>query len=333
MEAPTVLSSQIYYICGFPGSADGAQIFDHNLLAALAERGVMLVPQHPRRRRGLHPPFWQGRIVELPALISELCRARRSGARIVLSHEGFFGIAHRMPVDLLIVHNYMPCFSFPGQRPLELYYRTGSRAYFGRAFANAKAMVFVSHRDHRCAVADFPEIENRSLILPPPPQRVALGPGCADVIHMSGSEGWLPKRLSRLTPDEQAKITTAGLRIEDFGPHPGPSFGLIPDRFTVGFKLKLMQMLYVGDAIASLSEIGEEVRALAPEYTWWREVASVEEAVAWFAALRGDPAWQEHCAKPTRPRLPDWDGVAGMVEGMLKLEAMRRAIAADGQGA
>lgn len=83
-----------------------------------------------------------------------------------------------------------------------------------------------------------------------------------------------------------------------------------------------MQMLYVGDAIASLSEIGEEVRALAPDYPWWREVASVEDAIEWFTALRHDPSFRtsqngldqlDH-----RARLPDWKHAVDILIGILE---------------
>jgi hypothetical protein len=237
---------------------------------------------------------------------------------IVLSHEKFFAIAHHMPIDVLIVHNYMPCFSFPRKRWVEAYYRGGSRAFFGRAFSNAGGVVFLSHRDYRHAINDFPQIADRSVVMPPPPHRAKLSHSRDDIIHVSGTADWLPKRLSRLKSAELNMVEEAGFCIEDFGRNPSPAFGLIHDRFTVGFKLKLMQMLYVGDAIASLSEIREEVNALVPDYPWWREVTSADEAVIWFKSLRNDPAWRAHCAQPLQRSLPDWPKMAGGLEKLLK---------------
>lgn len=307
----------LHYVSGPTGSEDGAQIFDRKLLAALAEHGVAVSALHPRRQRALRFPLWQGRLAEPDAITAGLIKAREDGARIVLSHEGFFAIAHRMAVDLLIVHNYMPCFRFPGKRWLEAYYRTGSRAYFARAFANASAIVFVSYRDYRYAVSDFPQIAARSHVLPPPPHRVAIGSRRSDVIHMSGSEAWLPKRLSRLTADEQQQISAAGFVVEDFGTEPSSAFGLIGDRFSVGFKLKLMQMLYAGDAIASLSEIRDEIDALAPGYPYWKEVSSVSEALDWFRKISEEGAWLEESGTGVRDNLPDWTETARKLIGIL----------------
>lgn len=317
MMAPSVSEAKILYVCGKTGSGDGAQIFDRKLLKALIERGIAVSALHPLRLRALRLPLWRGRLQELNEINAQVRHSKQHGTRIVLSHEVFFGIAHKTPVDLLIVHNYMPCFSFPGRRLLELYYRVGSRKFLGQAFANARAIAFLSQRDQRHAVADFPQIANRSHVLPPPPHPYEFGTGGYDVIHISGSDAWLPKRLSRLTQDDLYKIRSAGFGISDFKQQAAPAFGLIPDRFTVGFKLKLMQMLYCGDAIASLSDICEEITALAPDYPWWREVASVDEAVEWFSELRGNSAWRAHCIDNVRLKLPNWAEIACKVNEIL----------------
>jgi len=329
LTLPTCLFiSGPFGVSGAP--ADGAQIFNRKIVGALRGAGVQVEPLGVTRARSLRLPVWQSRPPE-PDIRDRIHANAKAGAQIILSHEAFFGIAQEIPVAMLIVHNYMPCFAFPGRPMLELCYHLGSRAYFGRAFAQARAIVFLSHRDHRHAVTDFPQIAVRSHVLSPPPHRAELGPRRDDVIHMSGSEAWLPKRLSRLSTDERAHIAAAGFRIEDFGQRPSPAFGLIPDRFTVGFKLKLMQMLYVGDAIASLSSIRDEVMALAPDYPWWREVTSVDEAVAWFSALRDDPAWRAQSAQPVRAQFPDWSAIAAELEGMLCLGTGQHSIPADGQ--
>lgn len=301
---------KIKYVSGEPGMADGAQIFDSKLVEALIKKDIQVSLVHPQRQRALRLPFWKGQIVALAPLRDQLQRARRQGHRIVLSHEGFFEIVNDMFVDVLIVHNYMLCFKFPGKKWLEAYYRLGSRAFFANAFANAGTVVFVSYRDYRHAISDFPLIKARSLVLPPPPHQVETGARRNDVIHISGSEAWLPKRLSRLTDLERQQIDAAGFKIEDFGPRPSRAFGLISDRFSVGFKLKLMQMLHVGDAVASLSEIKDEVMELAPGYPWWKEVSSVAEAVNWFSDLRRDPAWRMHGANELRAALPSWHKTA-----------------------
>ena len=288
MEIRSIHEEKIYYVSGPLGSSDGAQIYDQKLVSALSELDVSVSTFHPRRKRALRVPFWQGQLLDIEQSLTQLLRAREEGAKIVLSHEVFFEIAHNLPVDLLIVHNYMPGFSFPGKLWLNAYYRFGSRSFFERAFKNARAIFFVSYRDHRNAVSDFPEISARSYVLPPPPHRSDLGRRRDDLIHVSGSEEWLPKRLSRLTEADLLGIHEAGFKVGDFGARPSPAFGLISDRFSVGFKLKLMQMLYMGDVVASLADIREEVEALAPNYPYWCEVSGVSEAIAWFREVRDD---------------------------------------------
>mgnify|MGYP000243904659 CR=1 FL=1 len=310
----------VYYVCGLNGSdEDGAQIFDRKLLSALMGRRFEIETLRPLHRRTLCLPLWRGNILALSEILRRLRMVQREGARIVLSHERLFDIAHHMSVDLLIVHNYMPCFRFQGCRVLEIYYRLGSHRFVARAFENARSVIFLSHRDYRHAVEDFPQLADKSCVLPPPPHRSDLGLGRIDKIHVSGSDRWLPKRLSRLRPSEIRQIKTAGFKIDDFGPRPEPAFGLISDRFTVGFKLKLMQMLYVGDAIASLSDIRDDVMALAPDYPWWRVVPSVEEAVGWFQGLQRDSLWLEHCRNPASLKLPNWDTMAAEIASILRI--------------
>jgi len=288
---------------------DGAQIYDSKIFAAISKSALKVEHVRMARQRSWGLPLWQSRRTD-KALLERLRAAVSDGARIVLSHEAFFKLAHEVPVAALIVHNYMPCFSFPDQRWLESYYRLGSRSFFGQAFANARAIVFLSHRDHRHAVADFPDIASRSHVLPPPPQEAKLSSRRTDLVHVSGSENWLPKRLSRLTPREAESIVSSGFAVSDFGHMPSPAFGLITDRFAVGFKLKLMQMLYIGDAIASLSDISDEMEALAPTHPFWRRVESVAEALHWFREIRDtvDSDMLDHAFALTSPnwKIPDW---------------------------
>lgn len=306
------------------GTADGAQIYDRKLVIALQEVGVDVETIHLNRRRSFSPPFWQGWESD-QKLRSRLEAARRESAKVVISHENYFGLAHGMAVDGLIVHNYLPCFTFPRKPWLESYYHFGAQAFFRRAFDNAATLVFLSHRDHRHAVADFPDIAVRSHVIPPPARETKLRPRRVDLIHVSGSEGWLPKRLSRLTREEANTIARAGFSVSDFGERPYPAFGLITDRFSVGFKLKLMQMLHIGDAIASLADVREEIEALAPGYPFWREVSSVGEAVEWFRSLRDDLGVdlldQRMAEAQASFRLPNWAETGQKVADILEKRA------------
>lgn len=261
---------------------DGGAIFDRKTLAALRHGGAEVEEVPVVRRRAIRVPTWAGRIdtARLRAASDE------TGCRTILSHEATFALAHEIKADALIVHNYFSRFRFPGRRDLELYYRLGAQRYYGRAFDQAATIFFLSYRERDLAEEDFPQIRGRTIVIPPPPAPMSLAPRRLDVVHISGSEGWLPKRLSRLSDDDAARFAGAGFTIEDFGPRPSPAFGLITDRFTVGFKLKLMQMIACRDIIASRADIAHEMEQIAPDYPFWRHVASAGEALEFFGDIR-----------------------------------------------
>lgn len=290
---------------------DGAQILDRKLVAALRS-DVVEVDQIPLvRQRGFRLPIWRSSSVS-PNELARIRAARDAGACLVVSHEAFFGITEHVTADVLIVHNYLPGFSFPSHRWLEHYYSLRARDYMGNAFRKARVIIFVSYRDRTMALSDFPDIADRAHVLPPPPQPIELGARRTDVIHVSGSEKWFPKRLSRLKGTEIVLLQDAGFKLSDFAEASFPAFGLITDRFSVGFKLKLMQMIHCTDVIASLADIKEEMDAIAPSYPHWRYVRCVSEAADWFQEMRDtsrtlglDKDFEEHSNDWV---VPDWPG-------------------------
>lgn len=264
-------------------SSDGGAIFDRKTIEAIRDCGVEVEPVGVFRHRALRLPFWAGRIDQERLQ----CPVPGAESRTILSHEATFGLAPVAKADALIVHNYFPAFSFPGRRDLEAYYRLGARDYYRRAFDFVRHVFFLSYRECDLAEGDFPAIRGRTTVIPPPPAPLTASERRMDVVHLSGSEGWLPKRLSRLTGRDTANFAKAGFAICDFGPQPASAFGLINDRFTVGFKLKLMQMIACRDIIASCADIAGEIEMIAPGYPFWRRVGSVDDALEYFCDVRG----------------------------------------------
>ena len=296
-----------YHVDGLGRDADdGGAIFDRKTVAALRQSGAAVDELPVLRRRALRLPTWAGRI--------ETSRLRiptdETGGHTILSHEATFDLARVVNADALIVHNYFPRFRFPDRKDLELYYRLGALDHYRRAFDRTPRLFFLSHREREAAEDDFPGIRGRTIVVPPPPAPAVPSARRMGIVHVSGSEGWLPKRLSRLTDDQIARFAKAGFVIGDFDPDPSSAFGLINDRFTVGFKLKLMQMIACRDIIASCADIADEMERIAPGYPFWRQGASVDEALEYFRDIRDrltveeiDAAFDE--AAP-RWRIPSW---------------------------
>lgn len=280
------MSEKLLYVCFLsesPGNEDGGEIYDRKTIAALqrcgAEVEVLSVPR--RKKPGI--PTWVSRCPPDAARVIE--NGRERGQRIILSHEGLFEVDCGISVDLLIVHNYFPAFHFATRRLLTAYYRLGAKRYFSKHFQRARRIVFLSHNDLTAANKDFPYIGKKSVVLSPPPFESNRLERNMSVIHMSGTDDWLPKRLSRLSAAEYELIRLAGFTIRDFAAEECPAFGFINDQFSVGFKLKLMQMIHSRDVIAARCSIADEIENIAPGYPFYREVDSVSAAIGYFRSV------------------------------------------------
>jgi hypothetical protein len=143
-----------------------------------------------------------------------------------------------------------------------------------------------------------------------------------DVVHLSGSTNWRPKRLCQLTEHEFTALREAGFRVEDFRPRLFPAFGLIPDRFSVGFKLKLMQMVYCSDVIASLCDLSEEIQAIYPNYPFYKFVSSVSDAINFFETVRNEKSAKEidtaFAGRRPKDLLPTWEDLASQVSKLVR---------------
>ncbi len=116
-------------------------------------------------------------------------------------------------------------------------------------------------------------------------------------------------------------IRSYGYLVSDFGEVISPAFGLITDRFSVGFKLKLMQMIYSRDVIASLCDLDEDVFSVAPGYPFFRRVGTVSEAVDYFQSiskdLSADAVDRSFAAASDAWNIFSWDEMARSLIGIL----------------
>jgi hypothetical protein len=291
---------------------DGGSIFDRRLLQAITRLGADVDIEDVTRNRAISVPIWRSKVPE--TTLERVRAAKREGRTTIVSHESLFHIAQRAPVDGLVVHNYFPAFTYNGRPLLERYYRSGAMRYYAKSFRSVKSAFFISHREHRIALEDFPELAGRTDICVPPPFPRPLAPRTDKVVHLSGSEAWLPKRLSMLTDKQLGQINAAGYTVSDFDDPVSPSAALINDRFEVGFKLKLVQMLSCRDVIASFCDLSEEINALCPGHPFYKQVNTVSEALAYFANV-----WETYTSDEidtiyetleAKDYLPSWDMLA-----------------------
>ncbi|NDR56626.1 hypothetical protein [Aliiruegeria sabulilitoris] len=271
----------------------GGPIYDRRLMNSLSSLdGVVVEPFPVFRCRARRFPIWQAR-VEADAR-ARLAQLKADGALIVVSHEALFSVVDEFDSeaspDLLIVHNFMPRFSYMGRPFLSALYTTGAKAFFRRYLGRARCLLFLSDPDYAGANALMDGgLSKNSLVLAPPPRPIDVQERVSGLIHVDGSKGWRAKRLGELTEKEKSQVIERGYRIGDFGDPMCSANGLITDRFAVGYKLKLMQMIYARDVIASFADLEEDVQQVAPGYPCYCTVGSLEEALDFFDTFRSAP--------------------------------------------
>ena len=81
------------------------------------------------------------------------------------------------------------------------------------------------------------------------------------MLKIIGTYKWLPKKLSKLNINELNILSRKFKIIYDELNESNCS--LIEDNFTVGFKLKLMQMLFNGDIVFSRVDLKSEIENLS----------------------------------------------------------------------
>ena len=281
-------------------AVDGGDIYHRKLLGQLRRHAEtvdeVFVPAGRRRNR---LPLWSQRIP--PETHERIDALAGAGYAIIVSHENILSLASHSAArgcpTFLVIQNYFPRFRFAGRPLLSLAYRLGARRYYESAFAVSRGAVFVGTNDFEAAAsrhAHAPERAVRFLLaqIPPAPMTVDFAFD-ATLMHTAGSDAWLPKRLSRLS-DAERETLSARMTTGEYADHPRSGFTLITDRFDVGFKLKLMQALHVGDFILSRVDLGNEIRAISPDYRWFRTYETFEEMLditadpAVHAAMRSD---------------------------------------------
>jgi hypothetical protein len=307
-----------------PDLTDGGAIFDRRLVEALIRQGADVTVENVTRKRMTALPIWRTAVDF--GVIDRARLARSEGRALIISHEALFGIALQVRADALIVHNYFAHFRFRGEPLIEHYYRTGSRRYYRKAFAATRCAFFISYRENALALADHPSLRGRCDICVPPPYPLDRTNRSDSILHISGNDKWRPKQMSRLSDADLRHLAAEGYRITDLDGPVSPAPALINDRFEVGFKLKLAQMLSCRDIIASFCDLNDEIEALCPDTPFYRQVATVEEAIAYFREIAKRYTHHQidayYAELEDRQYLPTWDGLAGKILALIAQQAV-----------
>lgn len=267
----------LYLTVDHTDPTDGGSIFDKKIIQGLLDTqictvDVVRIPRSP----SLFFPRWENKIeVGLVNTIKNLSVNKF----VICAHESLFRISEYIDVDLFIVTNLFSHFSFKKNRAVELYYRFGSKRYFNSIFTLDSKWLFISHREYRLAQECFSVRVSQAEVMAPPPLPFDLGVRSCDTLHISGSGGWLPKRLSKLSRSTIEQLAAYGFHIKDFSEAQHPSFGVVEDKFLSGSKLKLAQMIYCKDVIFSLVDLSEEVDFICKDYPFYFNVVNEKELV------------------------------------------------------
>ncbi|MFK7997717.1 MAG: hypothetical protein AB8B87_26560 [Granulosicoccus sp.] len=268
------------------GSEDGGQIYHRKLLAALKITGLDVIDVEVETVRHLYQlPLWAHEVSDESVQIAR--RYVQEGYVIVVSHENIFSLATKAYSEgckmVVVVHNYLPRFWLKGNAALSLAYRLGAKRYFKKTFQHSHGALFVGHGDFQAAQAHTAASIARQTTMTLaqiPPAKVAVNYSFnPTLVHFDGSEIWLPKKLSRLTEQQQEYLRNH-YTLEDYLSRAESGFTVIVDKFDVGFKLKLMQALYCGDFILSRVDLHNEVQAICPGYRWYRTFGQFDELKA-----------------------------------------------------
>ena len=267
-----------------PDSNDGGDIYHKKLLLALSRHTENIeriaVTRGTRKNR---LPLWAESISKKDQeTLLDRCRA---GDTIILSHEHIFDMASicanaGRPAHL-IVHNYLPRFRFLGRPGLSLAYRLGAKSFFDDAFTNAASIFFLGANDCLAANRNHSQdiAQNKFSICQIPPADLDVDYQFdKSLLHFSGSEKWLPKRLSKLKPLE-VDLLRNNFTLNDYFDAKRSGFTIINDRFDMGFKLKLMQSVSMGDYVFSRVDLRGELDSICPEYRWYRNYVNIEEII------------------------------------------------------
>lgn len=274
--------NKIRYFCFDDSENNGGSIYDNNFIRSLKSRGYRVSVIRLRRQRRITPPFWASRID--PNIIKNDVNDNFFN---IISHEGLFEILRYIKCDLYILHNVFSIFEYINNPMLNAYFKINSDFVYKKILSSSSNALCLSYRDY-LYLSDLKKNYNYDISLQVEPPGIYKIPQFANfdysMVKLSGTNSWLPKKLSQLNSRQIYKLEKHySLSYEDLSNI--PSYALINEKFLSGFKLKLIQMLYRGDVIASFVDLKNEINHLGESNFNYKYVSSVEEAIHYFSSF------------------------------------------------
>lgn len=273
---------------GFVGFApgvniDGGSIYDKKFCDSLRSLGCELECVYINRVRNRLPPFWLSQVTV--ADIKKTTKLKENCELLIISHEGLAGLASRIKPSLFILHNVFSSFEFSSKKHIEWYYRINSLSVYKNILKFSNNVLTISKRETDIITDLRNDLNSEANIISEPP---GLKFELNDLdfeyskIKIPGTHNWYPKKICRLTENEKRLLEKDSKSVVTNEEFINPSFAIIEEKFKVGFKLKLIQMLYRGDCVASLIPLDEEVNWIFPNCTSYFNVKTVDEALDVF---------------------------------------------------
>lgn len=249
---------RILYICKEETLPyDGASIFDRRVINILElNYSVDIYRISPRSSKV--PPMWITKVNK--PKVEELLKLR-ANTFCIISHESLGSLAKLLKPDVFIFHNIFSEFFFTKHFWLQKYYRLMSKNYEKQIILNSKKVCVLSFREKKALeirtlntkIVHFTPGENPNIKLENNINSKA--------IRRTGTNGWLPKRLSELSTKELNQLKALGYDIVS-DKYTSRCITLIEDKFLSGFKLKVIEAIQRGDYIMSFADIEDELKVI-----------------------------------------------------------------------
>lgn len=248
---------KLLYICkDFTSMNDGGQIYDSKFFNSLKENLISVDYFFVKVKKNISLPFWKHKIEDEE--INNIKKIIKEYDKIIISHETLLDLAKEVKPDLFIIHNLFSIFKSPNIF-LNIIYRLMAKKAEKSILNYSKNILVLSYREKIHLQNTYKKI---NIIVEPPGLKSIKKPSKIDlnVLKITGSKEWLPKKLSSLKEHEILKLKKNFILCDKELVESNCS--LIEENFLAGFKLKLLEMIYNGDLIFSKVDLKNEIKNL-----------------------------------------------------------------------
>lgn len=265
---------KILYICkDYSKLSDGGSIYDYKMIQAIKNHHYSIHIHKVKLNKNISLPLWKKKI-DLED-INKIIDLSKKYDKTIVSHESLSSICKYITPDLYIFHNVFSYFS-SNNLILNFLYKLGSTYEEKKIIYASKNILVLSERENTYLTQKY---TNQNFICEPPGiknnhvnKNIYL---LKEKLKLMGSKDWLPKKITSLT-NREIKSLNYFFEI-DYTENKNSSFALIDEKFLVGFKLKLIEMLFNGDIIFSRSNLENEIKHLGLKNYNYKFINTIKE--------------------------------------------------------